>query len=71
MLSPNHANHTACGTAGHPSIPTLYAWGENKYCQFMAMQRLGGSLRDVFIAGEERLTMRNLGAIAVRLVSAT
>ena len=53
---------------GHRSIPVVYSFGTTLSSQFLAMQRLGWSLEDVFIAHEETLTMRNLGAIALQMV---
>ena len=54
-------------SAGHPSIPEVYALGQTQYYEYMALEELGGDIYEP-LERPEGLTSRNLVALTCQMV---
>ncbi|TFK72322.1 kinase-like protein [Pluteus cervinus] len=54
--------HEACALsllAGHPSIPSVYAWGRSQYFEYLTLDLLGSSLGDT-VKKEKKLDLKTV-----------
>jgi casein kinase 1 len=64
--------HEACAMAlltGHPSIPSVYAWGRSQYYEYLATDLLGTPLKKFSVLPTERFELRVVLSILVQMVS--
>ncbi len=63
--------HEACALsllAGHPSIPSIYAWGRSQYFEYLTLDLLGPSLGDI-AKKEKQLDLRTVLTLLDQMVN--